>query len=138
MERVEMNRTLTTSICLTMLLAFSSTQAWDPKGKEDDVAKGQEAIDALLKSDSTMQRYFDAAAGYVVIPTVGKAGLGIGGARGKGLLYEGGNRRTASSSFLKMRAHSSISKKVTMNSARRHLLLRLRLVPRLMRAMQAA
>jgi len=85
-----MNRTLTTSICLTMLLAFTSTQAWDPKGNEDDIAKGQVAIDALLESDSTMQRYFDAAAGYVVIPTVGKAGLGIGGARGKGLLYENG------------------------------------------------
>jgi lipid-binding SYLF domain-containing protein len=90
MERVEMNRTLITSICLTMLLAFTSTQAWDPKGKDDDIAKGQAAIDALLESDSTMQRYFDAAAGYVVIPTVGKAGLGIGGARGKGLLYENG------------------------------------------------
>ena len=37
-----------------------------------------------------MQRYFDAAAGYVVIPTVGKAGLGIGGARRKGLLYVNG------------------------------------------------
>ena len=73
-----------------MLFAFTSTQAWDPKGKEDDIAKGQAAIDALLESDSTMQRYFDAAAGYVVIPTVGKAGLGIGGARGKGLLYENG------------------------------------------------
>ena len=73
-----------------MLLAFTSTQAWDPKGKEDDISKGQAAIDALLESDSTMQRYFDAAAGYVVIPTVGKAGLGIGGARGKGLLYENG------------------------------------------------
>lgn len=85
-----MNRTLTTSICLMMLLAFTSTQAWDPKGHDDDVAKGQAAIDALLESDSTMQRYFDAAAGYVVIPTVGKAGLGVGGARGKGLLYENG------------------------------------------------
>ena len=85
-----MNRILTTSICLMMLLAFSSSQAWDPKGQEEDVAKGQAAIDALLESDSTMQRYFDAAAGYVVIPTVGKAGIGIGGARGKGLLYENG------------------------------------------------
>jgi lipid-binding SYLF domain-containing protein len=37
-----------------------------------------------------MQRYFDAASGYVVIPTVGKGGIGIGGARGKGLLYENG------------------------------------------------
>ena len=85
-----MKRTLITGICLTMLLALTSTQAWDPKGPEDDIAKGQAAIDALLESDASMQRYFDAAAGYVVIPTVGKAGIGIGGARGKGLLYEGG------------------------------------------------
>lgn len=85
-----MKRTLVTSICLTMLLALTSTQAWDPTGFEDDIAKGKEAIDALLESDPKMQRYFDAAAGYVVIPTVGKGGLGIGGARGKGLLYENG------------------------------------------------
>lgn len=73
-----------------MLLALTSTQAWDPKGLEDDIAKGQAAIDALLESDTKMRRYFDAAAGYVVIPTVGKGGIGIGGARGKGLLYENG------------------------------------------------
>ena len=85
-----MNRTFTMSIFLVMLFAFTSTQAWDPKGKEDDVAKGQAAIAEMLKGDPSMQRYFDAAAGYVVIPTVGKAGLGIGGARGKGLLYENG------------------------------------------------
>lgn len=89
-EKVEMRSILTTSIFLMMLLAFTSTQAWDPKGLEGDVAKGQEAIDALLESNPEMQRYFDAAAGYVVIPTVGKAGIGIGGARGKGLLYEDG------------------------------------------------
>jgi lipid-binding SYLF domain-containing protein len=82
-----MKRTLTTSICLAMLLALTSAHAWDP---EDDIAKGQTAIDTLLESDPKMQRYFDAAAGYVVIPTVGKVGLGIGGARGKGLLYENG------------------------------------------------
>jgi len=81
---------LTTSTFLVMLLAFTSTQAWDPKGIEEDVAKGQKAIDALLENNPSMQRYFDAAAGYVVIPTVGKAGIGIGGARGKGLLYENG------------------------------------------------
>lgn len=85
-----MKNTLITATCLIALFAFTSTQAWDPKGLEKDVANGQAAIDALLESDSKMQRYFDAAAGYVVIPTVGKAGLGIGGARGKGLLYENG------------------------------------------------
>ena len=85
-----MKSTFTTSIFLLMLLAFTSTHAWDPKGLEKDIAKGQEAIDELLENDSSMQRYLDAAAGYVVIPTVGKAGLGIGGARGSGLLYENG------------------------------------------------
>jgi len=89
-EKAEMKSILTTSVFLVMLLAFTSTQAWDPKGLDEDVAKGQEAIDALLESNPSMQRYFDAAAGYVVIPTVGKAGIGIGGARGKGLLYENG------------------------------------------------
>ena len=73
-----------------MLLALSSSFAWDPKGSEEDIDKGQATIDALLESNPKMQRYFDAAAGYVVIPTVGKGGFGIGGARGKGLLYENG------------------------------------------------
>ena len=85
-----MKRILITSTCLAMLLALSSSFAWDPAGNEEDVAKGQATIDALLESNPKMQRYFDAAAGYVVIPTVGKAGFGIGGARGKGLLYENG------------------------------------------------
>ena len=89
-ERTEMKSILTTSIFLMAMLAFTSTQAWDPKGLEEDTAKGQEAIDALLEDNPSMQRYFDAAAGYVVIPTVGKGGIGIGGARGKGLLYENG------------------------------------------------
>jgi len=85
-----MKRALTTGFCLTMLLALSTSNAWDPSGLEDDIAKGQVATDALLESNPKMQRYFDAASGYVVIPTVGKGGIGIGGARGKGLLYENG------------------------------------------------
>lgn len=85
-----MKRAFTASIFLTLILALSSSFAWDPSGHEEDVAKAQAAVDALLESDPKMQRYFDAAAGYVVIPTVGKAGLGIGGARGKGFLYENG------------------------------------------------
>lgn len=85
-----MKRVITTSLCLTLLFALSPSNAWDPKGIEKDIANGKVAIDALLESDPTMQRYFDAAAGYVVLPSVAKGGLGIGGARGKGLLYENG------------------------------------------------
>jgi len=74
-------------------LVFASATAiakWDPDEVEEYDAKAQEAIAAFKESDPSIQRFFDASPGYVVIPTVGKAGLGIGGARGKGILYEGG------------------------------------------------
>lgn len=34
--------------------------------------------------------YFDNSAGYAVFPTIGKAGIGVGGAYGKGKVYKGG------------------------------------------------
>lgn len=83
---------ITVRICAVFAaLAISmSASAWDPRevGKlEGGVAT---AKSDLLADDASMQVFFDTAAAYVVIPTVGKAGFGIGGARGKGLLYEGG------------------------------------------------
>ena len=34
--------------------------------------------------------YFDSAYGYAVFPTIGKGGIGIGGARGSGMVYSQG------------------------------------------------
>ena len=75
-----------------VLLASSATAfgSWDPAEVQDRDAKAQEAIATFKESDPSIQRFFDAASGYVVIPTVGKAGFGLGGARGKGVLYENG------------------------------------------------
>jgi lipid-binding SYLF domain-containing protein len=76
------------SAALIALTISVSTLAWDPR-KADKLEKGASTAKAeLLADDPTMQAFFDSAAGYVVIPTVGKAGFGIGGARGTGLLYE--------------------------------------------------
>ena len=77
-------------VSVWMLLATSASQAWDPGKLDESKANVQEAVAALLEKDPAMQRFFDEAVAYVVIPSVGKAGFGIGGARGKGLLYEGG------------------------------------------------
>jgi lipid-binding SYLF domain-containing protein len=49
------------------------------------------AILDVNKSDPGMQKFFDGAAGYAVFPTVGKGGIGIGGAHGKGLVIVGDN-----------------------------------------------
>ncbi|WP_341502269.1 lipid-binding SYLF domain-containing protein [Gallaecimonas sp. GXIMD4217] len=49
-----------------------------------------EAIDAFLESDPGLKVFFNRAHGYVVFPKVGKAGLLLGGAYGKGLVYRKG------------------------------------------------
>lgn len=74
-----------------MSFALAATSwAWDPDEAEEYDAKAQVAITEFKDKDPSIQRFFDKSSGYVVIPTVGKAGFGIGGARGKGVLYEGG------------------------------------------------
>ena len=77
-------------LALATLLLATTSWAWDPDEAAEQEAKAQEAIAQFKEKDPSIERFFEAAAGYVVIPTVGKAGFGIGGARGKGVLYEGG------------------------------------------------
>ena len=75
------------ALILGSATAFAS---WDSDEADEYDAKAQEAIAAFLEKDPSVQKFFDTAVGYVVIPSVGKAGFGIGGARGKGVLYENG------------------------------------------------
>ncbi len=55
--------------------------------KESEV---EEAIATFIEKDPDMKEWFSSSYGYVVFPNVGKAGFGIGGAHGNGLVYEGG------------------------------------------------
>jgi lipid-binding SYLF domain-containing protein len=77
-------------ICIIAALTVTSAMAWDPDESAERHADAQEAKAAMLEKDPEISGFFDSAAAYVIIPTVGKGGIGIGGARGKGLLYEGG------------------------------------------------
>ena len=47
-------------------------------------------IEKFKQKDPGMAKIFADAVGYVVFPTVGKGGIGLGGARGKGWVYERG------------------------------------------------
>jgi lipid-binding SYLF domain-containing protein len=44
------------------------------------------------EKDPRLAKAFSEAYGYAVFPTVGKGGIGVGGARGKGWVYEQGKR----------------------------------------------
>ena len=78
------------SLALATLLLVSTSWAWDPDEAKEYDAKAQEVIAEFKEKDPSIERFFNKSAGYVVIPTVGKGGFGIGGARGKGILYEQG------------------------------------------------
>ncbi|NTS41627.1 hypothetical protein HRG84_11985 [Flavisolibacter sp. BT320] len=45
----------------------------------------------FVKSDDLMQSLFDNAYAYVIFPNIGKGAIGIGGAAGNGIVYQGGN-----------------------------------------------
>ena len=86
-----MKKALTFFASVALVVVSATTfAAWDPAELEEYDAKSKQAIATFQEKDPSIKRFFDAAVGYVVIPTVGKAGIGIGGARGKGVLYEGG------------------------------------------------
>ena len=60
--------------------------------KNKIIADSQTAKAEFIKSDPLMKALFDKAYGYVIFPNVGKAGLGIGGAAGNGVVYQQNKR----------------------------------------------
>ncbi|MHC4677185.1 MAG: lipid-binding SYLF domain-containing protein [Planctomycetota bacterium] len=83
------------STCMFVAVAVFSTTgcATAPRtaeGKAEMNTKVQSAIDSAVESDPGLKKFFDEAAGYAVFPTVGKGAVGVGGAYGRGALYEGG------------------------------------------------
>jgi len=55
-------------------------------------ANAKAAVVTFKAQDPSMGKFFKSAHGYAVYPTVGKGGLGIGGAYGKGELFEQGEK----------------------------------------------
>ena len=81
-----MNFTARILISAITLTASMSLLAFEPDSgnkQELDVAA---AIVDITAADPSIQTFFDDSAGYAVFPKVGKGGIGIGGAHGKGLV----------------------------------------------------
>jgi uncharacterized membrane protein YoaK (UPF0700 family)/lipid-binding SYLF domain-containing protein len=70
------------------LPAAAESPAVGPSAKDESDAAA--VIAKFKQKDPALARVFAESAGYVVFPTVAKGGLGIGGARGKGYVYEHG------------------------------------------------
>ncbi len=66
-----------------ILLAVACTNTWA------DQDPFQETI-SIFREAGDSSRFFEISHGYAVFPTVGRAGVGIGGARGSGQVYVNG------------------------------------------------
>lgn len=60
------------------------------RAANDIQLQSQQAIADFQNADPEIKSFIANSAGYAVFPDVGKGGLIVGGARGKGLLYEKG------------------------------------------------
>ena len=68
--------------------------AWNPVNNKTSAKQGAKEKTQIalenFKSMPELKPYFKKAKGYAVFPTVGKGGIGIGGARGKGEVFRDG------------------------------------------------
>jgi len=78
-------------LAVLVLFVFSSNAllAFEPDTSNEMQLSVAKAILDAKKKDPGMERFFNDAAGYAVFPSVGKGGIGIGGAHGKGLVIVG-------------------------------------------------
>jgi lipid-binding SYLF domain-containing protein len=80
-----------TAIFITTIafgLFASIASAFEPDVNNEMELDVQRAIIQIKQRDSGIQKFFDNSAGYAVYPSVGKGGIVVGGAYGRGLVIE--------------------------------------------------
>ncbi len=85
-----MRMTLASSILLAALLAACSGAPKTAEQKESLSNAVKNSVELVKAADPTLQKLFDSAYGYAVLPSVGKGGFLIGGAGGDGEMFQGG------------------------------------------------
>jgi lipid-binding SYLF domain-containing protein len=77
-------------LCLTALLTACSAEPKSAEGQADLKADAARSVADFRRADPEIAKHIDNAYGYAVFPTIGKGGVGVGGAAGKGVVYERG------------------------------------------------
>lgn len=88
-----MLRALPFAIASALFLVASAACSTAPKSSEGKSEIEMKSADALAKAkaaDPTLDPLLQRASGYAVFPKVGKGAVGVGGAYGKGVVYENG------------------------------------------------
>jgi lipid-binding SYLF domain-containing protein len=78
-----------TLIALSLVFSSIIAQAWTPDSGDKMELSAATAIINAKEKDPELTKWFDEAYAYAVFPKVGKGGIGIGGAHGKGIVIRG-------------------------------------------------
>lgn len=78
------------SFVAAIALAGCATAPSSEADRQSQDMEVQEAIREFKAADPGIARFFETAYGYAVFPSVGKGGIGVGGAYGKGQVFEQG------------------------------------------------
>ena len=81
-----MRKAMLSLITFALLATSASLWAFEPDTSDELQLAVAKAILDIKKKDPGIEKFFDGAAGFAVFPKVGKGGIGIGGAHGKGLV----------------------------------------------------
>jgi lipid-binding SYLF domain-containing protein len=84
-----MHRILSFAVAALYSAALPASPVLDASLTSDE-SDAAAVIAKFKEKDPGMANVFAAAYGYAVFPTVGKGGIGVGGARGKGYVYQHG------------------------------------------------
>jgi lipid-binding SYLF domain-containing protein len=86
-----MNWLLVMVMLVGLAFAGSENEPKTVEGKADIVNDADVALAKAQRTDPTLVSVLNNAMGYAVFPSVGKCAAGVGGAYGKGVLYEHGS-----------------------------------------------
>jgi lipid-binding SYLF domain-containing protein len=89
-QETNMPKIILSLMTFAFLSSAITVSAFEPDTGDEMQLSVAKAILDLTKKDPGMQKFFDESAGYAVFPNVGKGGIGIGGAHGKGLVIADG------------------------------------------------
>src|SRR5437867_4118790 len=86
-----MNRQTILTVCLlTAALGGCSTEPKTTESRASLATASGSSIDRFYEADPGLRYEISQAAGYAIFPEIKKVGVGVGGAYGKGELYENG------------------------------------------------
>ena len=87
-QRDNMKKLAIALITLSLVFTSSFVQAWSPDKNDKLELSVAQAILTAKEKDPSLEKWFEEAYGYAVFPKVGKGGIGIGGAHGKGIVIK--------------------------------------------------